>query len=87
MLNARTNSVINTVQRTVAEYLDEYNYNSPEVSQAFEKMIDWVFSQISSGVTIAALSIGNEADILLESACDGGDYTGSFQAAEIVSNQ
>ncbi len=76
-----TISVINTVKRTVPDYLDGYDYSSPEVTDAFENMIDWVMEQISPDVTIAALAIGNEVDCLLDGAYQWNDYTSFFQQA------
>jgi len=82
-----TIAVINTVVRTVPDYLDGYDYNSPEVIQAFDNMIEWVLGQISPTVTIAALSIGNEVDILLDGSAQWSDYEGFFLAAAANLNQ
>lgn len=82
-----TISVINTVERTVPDYLDGYDYSSPEVAQAFENMIDWVMAQISPNVTIAALAIGNEVDCLLDGASQWNDYTSFYQTASAYVHQ
>ena len=82
-----TIAVINTVKRTVPDYLDAYNYNSPEVTQAFENMTDWVLAQISPNVTIAAFAIGNEVDGLLEGSSQWNDYTGFYQTVSSYVHQ
>ncbi len=48
-----TISVINTVKSTLPEYLQGYQFSSPEVVTAFNAMADWVFQQLDPSVTIA----------------------------------
>jgi hypothetical protein len=76
-----TISVINTVERTIPDYLDGYDYSSTEVTEAFANMIDWVMAQISPNVTIAALAIGNEVDCLIDGQSQWNDYTSFYQTA------
>lgn len=80
-----TISVINTVKSTVPEYLQSHDFNSIEMTSAFNTMSDWVFSQVHSSVQIAGFSIGNEIDIYLNGAEDWQDYTGFYQTASSYS--
>ncbi len=76
-----TISPINTVKRSTPDYLDSFNFDSPEVIEAYNNMLVWVFAQISPDVTIAALSIGNEIDIFLDTTEEWNDYTGFYEEA------
>lgn len=74
-----TISVINTVKSTLPEYLQGYQFSSPDVVGAFNTMADWVFQQLDPSVTIAGFSIGNEIDIYLQGTGAWNDYTQFFQ--------
>jgi len=66
-------AVVNTVQSTVPGYLQNSDWDSPEMIEAFINLVDWVLSEIPQNVTILSISIGNETDLVLSGdAC--GDY-------------
>jgi hypothetical protein len=56
---------VNTVCTTVPDYLSGYDWDSPEMTEAFNDMVDWVMAQIPSNVEIISISIGNEVDLYL----------------------
>ncbi len=58
-------AVVNTVHSTVPDYLSGSDWDSPEMIEAFNNLVDWVLSEIPSNVTIISLSIGNETDLFL----------------------
>ncbi|MEN8207925.1 MAG: hypothetical protein ABFR50_01615 [Candidatus Fermentibacteria bacterium] len=58
-------AVVNTVHSTVPNYLQNSDWDSPEMIQAFNNLVDWVLAEISPAVTIISISIGNEADLYL----------------------
>lgn len=59
-------TVIDTTALRVPSYLKDKKLNDPEVITAFEKVIDYAFSQMPH-TELLSLSIGNEADIYLNS--------------------
>ena len=59
-------AVINTVKRTAPSWLSAYDYDDPEFIAAFKNLMDWVMAHIPENVTVAAISIGNEVDLLLD---------------------
>lgn len=73
-----TLAVINTVVRTTPDYLDAFPWNAPEVIAAFNNLTDWVMAQVPAGVTIAAVSIGNEVNFVLEGE-QWAQYTEFYQ--------
>lgn len=58
-------AVVNTVHSTVPGYLQNSDWDSPEMIEAFNDLVDWVLSEIPSSVTIISISIGNETDLYL----------------------
>ncbi len=58
-------AVVNTVHSTVPDYLQNSDWDSPEMIEAFNNLVDWVLSEIPSNVTIISISIGNETDLYL----------------------
>jgi len=58
-------AVVNTVHSTVPYYLQNSDWDSPEMIEAFNNLVDWVLSEIPSNVTIISISIGNETDLYL----------------------
>jgi hypothetical protein len=58
-------AVVNTVHSTVPDYLQNSDWDSPEMIAAFNNLVDWVLAEIPSSVTIISISIGNEADLYL----------------------
>lgn len=58
-------AVVNTVHSTVPDYLSGSDWDSPEMIEAFNNLVDWVLSEIPSNVTVISLSIGNETDLFL----------------------
>ncbi|MFW5768630.1 MAG: hypothetical protein ACOCYA_01120 [Spirochaetota bacterium] len=58
-------ALINTVAWEVPGYLEGVAPNDPEFLRAFEDVIDWIFSRTLPEVDIAAISIGNEVDLVL----------------------
>ncbi len=58
-------AVINTVCETTPDYLSGYSWDSPEMIEAFDDMVDWVMSQVPTNVNVIGISIGNEVDLYL----------------------
>ncbi len=58
-------AVVNTVCSTVPEYLSGNSWDSPELIDAFNDLVDWVMAQVPSNVNIISISIGNEVDLYL----------------------
>jgi hypothetical protein len=58
-------AVIDTVNRTTPDYLNQLAYDDPAHITAFNQMVDWVLAEVPDSVTIAAISIGNEVDLVL----------------------
>ena len=58
-------AVVNTVHSTVPDYLQNSDWDSPEMIAAFNDLVDWVLSEIPVNVTILSISIGNETDLFL----------------------
>jgi hypothetical protein len=75
-------AVINTVRRTAPAYLSAYDYDDPGFIAAFKGMMDWLMAHIPENVTVPAISIGNEVDLLLEGD-DWDSYKTFYQ--EVVS--
>jgi len=82
-----TISVINTVKTTVPDYLQGYQFSSPDMVASFNAMADWVFSQIDPSVIVAGFSIGNEIDIYLSGQASWLDYTQFYQETATHSRQ
>ena len=59
-------AVINTVKRTAPAYLATYDFDDPEFIAAFKSLMDWLMEHIPAGVTVPAISIGNEVDLYLD---------------------
>lgn len=58
-------AVVNTVHSTVPDYLQNSDWDSPEMIAAFNDLVDWVLAEIPQTVTIISISIGNETDLFL----------------------
>ena len=58
-------AVVNTVQSTVPAYLQNNDWDSPEMIEAFSNLVDWILAEIPQNVTILSISIGNETDLYL----------------------
>lgn len=82
-----TISVINTVKTTVPEYLEGYQFSSPNMVTAFNDMSGWVFSQIDPSVQIVGFSIGNEIDIYLGGQASWQDYSQFYMETANYSRQ
>ena len=61
-------AVVNTVHSTVPDYLQNSDWDSPEMIEAFSNLVDWVLAEIPQNVTIISISIGNETDLYLSDA-------------------
>ncbi|MBN2586465.1 MAG: hypothetical protein JXA64_12130 [Candidatus Fermentibacteraceae bacterium] len=59
-------AVVNTVRTTVPEYLSGSGWDSQEMIDAFNDMMDWVMARVPSNVDIISISIGNEVDLYLQ---------------------
>ncbi|MCD4847694.1 MAG: hypothetical protein K8R76_05845 [Candidatus Aegiribacteria sp.] len=73
-------AVINTVTATCPDYLEGYDWNSPEMIEAFNNLVDWVVENIPSNVDLICISVGNEVDLYLDDS-DWSAYISFFQAA------
>lgn len=58
-------AVVNTVHSTVPDYLQNSDWDSPEMIEAFNNLVDWVLAEIPQTVSIISISIGNETDLFL----------------------
>lgn len=74
-------ALINTVAWEVPEYLEGIEPNAPEFIRAFENVIDWIFSRTLPEVDFAAVSVGNEVDLVLEGEAQWRSYTEFYEAA------
>jgi hypothetical protein len=74
-------ALINTVAWEVPAYLEGDEPNSPEFIRAFYNVIDWIFSRTLPEVDIAAISVGNEVDLVLEGETQWKSYTEFYKAA------
>lgn len=72
-------AVIDTVQRTIPDYLDGLAYDDPQVIDAFNNMADWVIKNVAPNVTVPGVAIGNEIDLMLNEA-EWESYTRFYQA-------
>ncbi len=72
-------AVVNTVQSTVPGYLQNSDWDSPEMIEAFNNLVDWVLAEIPQNVTILSISIGNETDLFLSD--DAWEHYFQFVAA------
>lgn len=75
-----TLALIDAVDWEVPEYLSNTSCNSPQFLAAFRNMVDWVISAVPEDVTIRAISLGNEVDLVLQTAEDWEAY-GKFMQA------
>ncbi len=73
-------AVINTVKWEVPDYLDEQHCDSSVFIDAFVEMADWAISQIPENVTLLYVSIGNEVDLVLETAREWNKYEAFYAA-------
>ena len=74
-------ALINTVAWEVPSYLEGVDPDAPQFIRAFEKVIDWIFSRTLPEVDIAAVSVGNEIDLVLEGEDQWRSYTDFYEAA------
>lgn len=73
-------AVINTVTATYPDYLEGYDWDSPEMIEAFYDLVDWVIENIPANVNLLCISVGNEVDLFLDDS-DWPAYISFFQAA------
>ncbi len=71
-------AVINTVERTTPDHLDAYDWNAPELIDAFNDMADWVFAQLPADLNVVGVAVGNEVNFVLEGT-EWGQYGEFFQ--------
>jgi len=76
-----TIALINTVSWEIPDYLDGIAPNSGKFITSFQHLIDWFIETVPENVVIAAISIGNEVDLVLESPTEWSTYTGFYEAA------
>jgi len=74
-------AVINTVKWEVPDYLDVQHCDSSVFIDAFVEMAVWTISQIPQNVTLHSVSIGNEVDLVLETATEWNKYEIFYAAA------
>jgi hypothetical protein len=74
-------ALINTVAWEVPGYLDGVAPNSSEFIEAFENVIDFIFTTIPDEVDVPVISIGNEVDLVLDGVEEWQRYTEFYESA------
>lgn len=67
-------ALINTVAWEVPDYLSEVSPASAQFIYAFLNMMDWFLANIPEQLEVAAISIGNEVDLVLDSDQEWQSY-------------